>query len=57
MISVALQDVMATMEQMQISMQQMQRSMQQMQISMEETRLVDRKSINIGPEIDQEVET
>ena len=48
---------MATMEQMQISMQQMQRSMQQMQISMEETRLVDRKSINIGPEMDQEVET
>ena len=36
---------------------QMERSMHQMKRSMEEMKLENRKFVNIGPEMDQEVET
>ena len=36
---------------------QMQRSMAQMQRSMEEIKLENRRFVNIGPEMDQEIET
>ena len=42
---------------MQRSMEQMQRSMQQMQRSMEEMKEENRQAINIGGEMDQEMET
>ena len=50
-----------SMEQMERSMEQMrvdhEESMEQMEISMEELRLENRKAINIGPEMDQEIDT
>ena len=59
--STALQAVMDRMEQMERSMEQMrvdhEESMEQMEISMEELRLENRKAINIGPEMDQEIDT
>ena len=42
---------------MQRSMKQMQRSMEQMQRLMEEVKQENRKFVNIGPEMDQEIET
>ena len=53
-----------SMQQMQNSMQQMERSNQQtersmlyMQRSMEELRVENRRAMNIGPEMDQEIDT
>ena len=37
--------------------EQMQRSMEQMQRSMEEMKIENRQAINIGGEMDQEIET
>ena len=61
---IALQAVMDKMEQMERSNQQMERSMQQMERSMlqmersiEELRLENRRAMNIGPEMDQEIDT
>ena len=48
--STALQVVMDRME-------QMERSMHQMERSMEDMRMENRRFVNIGPEMDQEVET
>ena len=45
-----------TVEQMQMSMDQLQRSMEQMQRSMEEIKLENRRFVNIGSEMDQEIE-
>ena len=45
------------MEQMERSMMQMKRLNQQMERSMEDMRRENRKFVNIGPEMDQEVET
>ena len=53
----ALQAVMDRMEQMERSNQQMERSMQQMERSMKELRLENRRAMNIGPEMDQEIDT
>ena len=57
----ALMDRMEQMErsnqQMERSMQQMERSNQQMERSMEELRLENRRAMNIGPEMDQEIDT
>ena len=38
-------------------MEQMERSNQQMERSMEELRLENRRAMNIGPEMDQEIDT
>ena len=46
-----------SMAQMERSNQQMERSMQQMERSMEELRLENRRAMNIGPEMDQEIDT
>ena len=43
-------------EQMQRSMEQMQTSMEQMQRSMEDIKLENRRFVNIGSEMDQEIE-
>ena len=43
-------------EQMQRSLDQMQRSMEQMQRSMEEIKLQNRRFVNIGSEMEQEIE-
>ena len=48
--STALQAVMDRMD-------QMERSNQQMERSMEELRLENRRAMNIGPEMDQEIDT
>ena len=60
----ALQAVMNRMELMERSMvhmersnQQVERSNQQMERSMEELRLENRRAMNIGPEMDQEIDT
>ena len=45
------------MEQMERSMQQMERSMVHIERSMEELRLENRRAMNIGPEMDQEIDT
>ena len=45
-----------SMVQMQRSMEQMQRSMEQMQRSMGEIKLENRRFVNIGSEMDQEIE-
>ena len=45
-----------SMEQMQTSMEQMQRSNEQMQRSMKEIKLENRRFVNIGSEMDQEIE-
>ena len=42
---------------MERSNQQMKRSMVQMERSMEELRLENRRAMNIGPEMDQEIDT
>ena len=62
--STALQAVLDRMEQMERSMQQMERSNQQMERSnqqmersMEELKLENRRAMNIGPEMDQEIDT
>ena len=62
--STAMQAVMDKMEQMErsnqqieSSMQQMERSMVDMERSMEELRLENRRAMNIGPEMDQEIDT
>ena len=55
--STALQTVMARMEQLERSNQQMERSMVQMKRSMEELRLENRRAMNIGHEMDQEIDT
>ena len=55
--SIALQVVMNRMERMERLMHQMERSMHQMNRSMEDMKLENRKFVNIGPEMDQEVET
>ena len=44
-------------QQMERLMQQMERSSQQMERSMEELRLENRRAMNIGPEMDQEIDT
>ena len=44
-------------EQLQRSMEQMQISMQQMQRSIQELKLENRRAINIGGDMDQEIET
>ena len=49
-ISIALQEAMNR-------KRQMERSMHQMERSMEDMRMENMKSVNIGPEMDQEVET
>ena len=54
--STALQVVMDRMEQTERSMLQMKRLNQQMERSMEELRVENRKAINIGPEMDQEID-
>ena len=50
-----------SMEQMRVdheeSMEQMERSMMHMERSMEELRLENRRAINIGPEMNQEIDT
>ena len=46
-----------SMVQMERSKQQMERSMVQMERSMEELKLENRRAINIGPEMDQEIDT
>ena len=46
-----------SMQQMERSNQQMERSMQQMERSIEELRLENRRAMNIGPEMDQEIDT
>ena len=38
-------------------MEQMERSMLQMERSMEELRLENQRAMNIGPEMDQEIDT
>ena len=43
-------------QQMERSMHQMERSNQQMERSMKELRLENRRAINIGPEMDQEID-
>ena len=43
-------------EQMQKSNEQMQRSMEQMQKSMREIKFENRRFVNIGSEMDQEIE-
>ena len=57
----ALQAVMDRMEQMERSMEHMrvdhEESMEQIERSMEELRLENRRAINIGPEMDQEIDT
>ena len=57
----ALQAVMDRMEQMERSMEQMrvdhEESIEQMERSMEELRLENRRAMNIGPEMDQEIDT
>ena len=49
------------MEQMERSMEQMrvdhEESIEQMERSMEELRLENRRAMNIGPEMDQEIDT
>ena len=45
-----------SMEQMQRSNEQMQKSMEQMQRSMREIKLENRRFVNIGSEMDQEIE-
>ena len=42
---------------MERSNQQMERSMVQMERSVEELRLENRRAMNIGPEMDQEIDT
>ena len=54
--STALQVVMDRMEQTERSMLQMKRLNQQMEKSMEELRVENWKAINIGPEMDQEID-
>ena len=44
-------------QQMERSMHQMERSNQQMERSMKELRLENRRAINIGPEMDQDIDT
>ena len=44
-------------QQMERSNQQMGRLMQQMKRSMDELRLENRRAMNIGPEMDQEIDT
>ena len=46
-----------SMVQMERSNQQMERSMVQMERSMEELRLENRRAMNIGPEMNQEIDT
>ena len=46
-----------SMAQMDRSNQQMERSMQQMERSMEELKQENRRAMNIGPEMDQEIDT
>ena len=53
----ALQAVIDRIDQMERSMQQMEQSNQQLERSMEELRLENRRAINIGPEMDQEIDT
>ena len=55
--STALQVAMDRIEQMERSMHQMNRSMHQMERSMEDMRMENRRFVNIGPEMDQEIET
>ena len=59
--STALQAVMDRMEQMERSMEQMrvgyEESMEQMERLIEELRVENQRSINIGPEMDQEIDT
>ena len=55
--STALQVVMDKIKQMERSMLEMERSNQQMERSMEELRLENRRAMNIGPEMDQEIDT
>ena len=63
MFYTALQAVMNRMEQLERSNQQMERSLvnmerlnQQLERSMEELRLENRRAMNIGPEMDQEID-
>ena len=44
-------------EQLERSNQQLERSNQQTERSMEELRLENRRAMNIGPEMDQEIDT
>ena len=57
----ALQAVMDRMEQMDRSMEQMradyEESIDQMERSIEELKAENRRSMNIGPEMDQEIDT
>ena len=59
--STALQAVMDRMDQMERSTEQMrvdhEESMDQMKRSMEELRVENCRSMNIGPEMDQEIDT
>ena len=59
--STALQAVMDRMEQMERSMEQMrvdhEESMVQMERSIEALKAENRRSMNIGPEMDQEIDT
>ena len=53
----SIQQMQNSMQQMERSNQQMERSMLYMQRSMEELRVENRRAINIGPEMDQEIDT
>ena len=59
--STALQVVMERMEQMERSTEQMrvdhEESIEQIERSMEELRVENRRAMNIGPEMDQEIDT
>ena len=56
-----MQALMDRMQQMERSMEQMrvdhEESIEQMERSMEELRLENRRAMNIGPEMDQEIDT
>ena len=53
----SIQQMKNSMQQMERSNQQTERSMLYMQRSMEELRVENRRAINIGPEMDQEIDT
>ena len=53
----SMQQMERSMQQMERSNQQMERSNQQMERSMEELKLENRRAMNIGPEMDQEIDT
>ena len=53
----SIQQMQNSMQQMQRSNQQTERSMLQIERLMEELRVENRRAVNIGPEMDQEIDT